>query len=213
MSRLKVVIFLSLVFFTQNLFAQVDTVTFHFLPDIANTYKLKCQAQKVNFEGNDTIVTPFELSDTVNGAYTFNWGGTVEPESADNIPLASYEFTSPGTYVFDISIYEDASGKTYTDSKTFEIRDIIRVPNVFTPNNDDKNDLFIVKSNGIDVLEISIFTKTGAMVYSTKSPIIVWDGRNSSGSIMSEGVYYYVLTSEDSSVSQKGFFHLYDPQD
>ncbi|MFC2150933.1 gliding motility-associated C-terminal domain-containing protein [Bacteroidota bacterium] len=212
MNRLKAVILLSAIFLAQNLFAQVDTITFRFLPDIANTFKLRCQAQKVNFSGTDTILMPFELSDTVNGAYTFDWGGTIEPQSTDDIPLASYEFTSPGINVFSISIYEDATGKTYTDSKTFEIRDIIRVPNVFTPNDDGINDLFIVRANGIDVLEISIYSRTGTIVYSERAPIIVWNGRNSSGSVLSAGIYYYVLKSEKAGVpAQNGFFYIFDP--
>jgi gliding motility-associated-like protein len=207
MGKLKVFIYFAFFLIVNSAFSQIDTIDFRFVPDVA-TYKIRCHAEKIT--AGDT--TFFEVSDTLNGAYTIDWGGDQEPVF-DGLPLVNYEFNAPGTYSFTLSVYEDATGTTFTRTKTFDIRDIIVVPNVFTPNNDGQNDLFIIRANGVDPLQISIYSRNGAMVYSTKSPIIVWDGRNSSGSLMSEGVYYYVLTSEDSSVEQKGFFHLFDPQD
>ncbi|MFC2096300.1 gliding motility-associated C-terminal domain-containing protein [Bacteroidota bacterium] len=209
MSRIKVFVYLVLFLIANNAISQVDTVTIRFIPDAA-TFKLRCQAEKVNIVGTDTTYEAFSLADTVNGAYVFDWSGTQEPNSEDGLPLVSYEFGATGVYTFNLSVYEDATGITYTDSKDFEIRDIIRVPNVFTPNGDGVNDLFVVRANGVVPLEISIYSRTGTLVYNNRSPIIVWDGRNSSGSELSQGIYYYVLKSDDPAVpTQNGFFHLY----
>jgi gliding motility-associated-like protein len=208
MNRFKVVIFLSIIFFTQNLFAQVDTVTFRFERDIS-TFKVRCIAQKIV----DVDTTEFNTETTpVDTNYTYTWSGD-GIISNNGVPRVTYSFGASGIYSVSLDVVHKPSGKLYKETKPIAIVDNIIVPNVFTPNGDGANDLFIIRANGINVLEISIYTKTGAMVYSTKSPIIVWDGRNSSGSKMSEGVYYYVLTSEDSAISQNGFFHLYDPQD
>ncbi len=207
MSKIKVFVYLVLFLIAGNAVAQVDTITFRFEPDVSS-YNIFCQAQKVNISGTDTSYTNFEISDTVNSAYTFNWGGDTEPY-VDGLPRVRYEFAAPGIHTFNVSIFENSTGKTYTDSKTFEIRDVVIVPNVFTPNGDGVNDLFIVKANGITPLEIWIYSRTGTQVFNEKAPIIVWDGRNSSGSELSQGIYYYVLKSDDSSVSQNGFFHLY----
>ena len=206
MGRLKVFIYFILFLIASSAIAQtpVDTITFRFEPDVA-TYRIRCHAQKV--VAGDTSF--FEITDTLNGAYTLDWGGDIEP-IVDGLPLVTYEFLTPGIKTFSLSVLEDATGKTFTESKTFEIIDAIRVPNVFTPNNDGINDLFIIRSNGIVPLEISIFSRTGTLVYSAKSPIIVWDGRNSSGSELSGGIYFYILKSDDPAVQdQKGFFHLY----
>ena len=213
MSRIRVFICLFILLFSQKLLAQVDTVTFRFEPDYA-TFKIKCIAQKVNVVSGDSTFTDFQITDTVNGAYTFDWSGSEVPkDNVDYLPSAWFKFNAGGSYVFDLAVFEDASGKTYTDSKTFEVLDIIIVPNVFTPNNDGVNDLFIIRANGDDPLEISIYSRTGTLVYNTTSPIIVWDGRNSSGSIVSEGIYFYILKSEDPTVPvQKGFFHLYNKE-
>lgn len=206
MGRIKVFIYLALFLVTSNAIAQIDTVTFSFVPDVA-TYRIRCQAQKVNVVSGDTTFTDFQIEDTA--AYTFDWGGTKNP-NIDGIPLVTYEFDGPGVYSFTLSVYEDVSGKTFIETKSFEIRDLIRVPNVFTPNDDGINELFIVNSNGITPLEITIFSRTGTMVYQQRAPIIVWDGRNSSGSELSDGVYFYILKSDDPNIPvQKGFIHLY----
>ena len=208
MNRIKVIIYLFILLLSKQLVAQVDTVSFNFVPDVA-TFKIKCQSQKVNIVGTDTTFVDFVIADTVNGAYTFDWGGDIEP-LIDGLPLVTYQFTTPGVYTFDLSIYEDATGKTITDSKTFEIHDLIRVPNVFTPNGDGLNDQFRINANGITPLEIWIYSRTGTLIFNTKSPIIVWDGRSSSGSVVSEGVYFYKLVSDDPVVpEQQGFFHIY----
>jgi gliding motility-associated-like protein len=207
MGKLKAFIYLTLFLIANNAFSQVvpiDTIDFRFVNDVA-TYRIRCHAQKV-IAGDTTF---FEVSDTLNGEYRLDWGGDIEPQ-IDGLPFVTYEFIAPATYTFTLSVYEDATGTTFTRTKTFQIRDVIVVPNVFTPNGDGVNDLFVVRANGINVLEMSIFSRSGSMVYSSKSPIIVWDGRNSSGSEMSEGIYYYVLKSDDPAVpDQTGFIHMY----
>lgn len=203
MTRAKVLIYI-LVFFVVSLkgFSQIDTVTFRFIPAAAS-FEVKCQAQKIISGDTSDFVT----TDTAD--FVFNWSGDQIPNS-NGFPSTSFNFDAAGTYTFSLEVTEKTSGDNYIETKTFEIRDVLRIPNVFTPNNDGVNDLFIVRSNGIVPLEISIYSRTGTLVFKSKAPIIVWDGRNTSGSIVSPGVYYYVLTSDDPAVeTQNGFIHVY----
>jgi len=210
MIKIKATIFIFFLFLTQNLFAQIDTVTFEITPDIGNAYKLSCQAYKVNFGTTDTTFNEFELSDTVNSAYTINWSGSEAPTSEANIHRATYLYTAPGTYNILLTVTEASSGNTFTATETVTIEDNIHVPNVFTPNDDGINDLFVVRSNGVDPIEIFIYSRTGTLVYKDKAPILVWDGRNASGSKVSQGIYYYILKpSNPAHQEQKGFFHVF----
>src|SRR6056297_1492975 len=185
-----------------NGFAQVDDVTFKFM-NTAASFKVKCQAQKI-FSGD---TTDFVISDTAD--YVFNWIGDVTPFE-NYFPSASFFFDAAGTYSFTLEVTDKASATVYSETRTDSIQDTLKIPNVFTPNNDGINDLFIVESNGVIPLEISIFSRTGTLVFKTKAPIIVWDGRNNSGSMVSQGIYYYILTSEDPTVeAQKGFIHVF----
>ncbi|MGC9374769.1 MAG: gliding motility-associated C-terminal domain-containing protein [Bacteroidales bacterium] len=185
-----------------NGFAQVDDVTFKFM-NTAASFKVKCQAQKI--WAGDT--TDFTISDTAD--YAFNWKSYVTPFE-NYLPSASFFFDAAGTYSFTLEVTDKTSATVHSETKTYAIHDTLKIPNVFTPNNDGINDLFIVESNGIIPLEISIFSRTGTLIFKTKAPIIVWDGRNTSGSMVSPGIYYYILTSEDPAVeAQKGFIHVF----
>ena|SRR6056297_3361095 len=183
-------------------FAQVDAVTFRFV-NTAASFEVKCQAQKIL--AGDT--TDFVISDTSD--YAFYWSGTELPFE-NSFPSASYFFDEAGTYSFTLDVTDKNSATVYSETRTNSIQDTLKIPNVFTPNNDGINDLFIVKANGVTPLEISIFSRTGTLIFKTKAPIIVWDGRNNSGSMVSQGIYYYILTSEDPTVeAQKGFIHVF----
>ena len=85
------------------------------------------------------------------------------------------------------------------------------VPNVFSPNGDRINDYFIVDTPDGKIYDFRIFTRTGTQVYHTSSPQLFWDGRNTSGIDLPEGIYYYVIElAEDSNTEGiKGFIYLF----
>lgn len=205
MGRLKVIILLSTIFLTSSLFAQVDTVTFRIERDVS-TFKVNCFAQKV--VGTDT--TDFNIETTPTDTnYTYTWSGD-GVILTNGLPRATYSFSTSGNYSITLDVTHVPSGKAYEETKPVEIIDDIIIPNVFTPGDDGHNDLFIVKANGITPLEISIYSRSGTLVHKSEAPIIVWDGRNSSGSFVSKGVYYYILNSADPSIkTRKGFIHVY----
>lgn len=210
MKKKKVFLYLAFLFLSGNLFAQIDTINFRFVPDPV-TFKISCQAQKGKIIGADTSFVDFILPNDTT--YTYDWGGSQEPIN-DGLPFATFEFAAEGTYNFTLSVTEKSSGTVYaTNPKPFTIKDLIQVPNVFTPNDDGINDLFVVKANGQEPIEITIFTKTGTKVYEQKSPIIVWDGRNTSGSLVSQGLYYYVLETYESEPIKGFVYVIYDPAD
>lgn len=66
------------------------------------------------------------------------------------------------------------------------------LPNAFTPNNDNANDLYIpFPYCFIESIELSIFNRWGQLVYETKDPNIDWNGENLNGKQLPEGTYYY----------------------
>ncbi len=85
------------------------------------------------------------------------------------------------------------------------------VPNVFTPNGDGIHDYFEVATDGVAVYEFNVFTRTGTRIFRSNSPRIFWDGTNSAGLDLKEGVYYYVIEEEGDSApySSAGFVYLF----
>jgi gliding motility-associated-like protein len=71
--------------------------------------------------------------------------------------------------------------------------DNIYVPNIFTPNNDGSNDMFLVRGNTIQTLKCQIINRWGQIVYEWDTPQGGWDGTTIAGEPSSSGTYYYLL--------------------
>ena len=66
------------------------------------------------------------------------------------------------------------------------------LPNVFTPNSDGSNDLYIpFPYCFIEGVEFQVFNQWGQMVFQTQDPDIKWDGKNLKGKDLAEGTYFY----------------------
>ena len=69
------------------------------------------------------------------------------------------------------------------------------LPNVFTPNGDGHNDLFIPfpeTAGSVESIEISIYNRWGRIVFEGTDPMVNWDGRHyKSGEECPEGTYFY----------------------
>lgn len=66
------------------------------------------------------------------------------------------------------------------------------LPNAFTPNGDGQNELFVpYPFRFIDQVEFQVYNRWGALVFETSDPNLNWDGRDSNGNELAEGVYFY----------------------
>ncbi|QRR02672.1 T9SS type B sorting domain-containing protein [Dyadobacter sandarakinus] len=70
------------------------------------------------------------------------------------------------------------------------------LPNVFTPNNDGKNDIFQPYEcpSFVQSVEFKAFNRWGAQVYSTRDVNINWNGTTNNGKELAAGQYYYEAT-------------------
>ncbi len=69
-----------------------------------------------------------------------------------------------------------------------------RLPNVFTPNHDLINDLFVPYPGytSVERVEMQIFNRWGVLVFETIDPEIKWDGKDkNTNKLCPEGVYFY----------------------
>lgn len=71
--------------------------------------------------------------------------------------------------------------------------DLLFIPNVFTPNNDNSNDLFIVKSKfDCEPIIIHLYNRWGELLFQEESESIVWDGKYKNTDV-AQGVYFYII--------------------
>jgi gliding motility-associated-like protein len=81
--------------------------------------------------------------------------------------------------------------------------------NFFTPNNDGKNDYFVVD----DLIAVSgmifkVHTSQGLEVYRQRDYDNTWNGVDKQGKELPKGVYYYLFTAENGETIYKGSITL-----
>ena len=79
-------------------------------------------------------------------------------------------------------------------------------PNVITPNSDGINDLFEIE-NLPENTEVIILNRWGNVVFSSTNYQNNWDGKDTSGKELADGVYTYKFTTEKGTIGH-GFVHL-----
>lgn len=94
------------------------------------------------------------------------------------------------------------------------------LPNVFTPNGDGNNDLFVpFPYKFVKDIELKIYNRWGNLVFETTDPDIEWNGVSTeTDKLLVEGVYYYVCKVNTirligiDPVELHGFVHLFHDQ-
>lgn len=95
---------------------------------------------------------------------------------------------------------------------------VYTLPDVFTPNNDGSNDVYIpFPYRYVKDIELKVFNRWGTLVFETTDRDIQWNGTIAeSGEVASDGVYYYTITvntirlSGIAPINFSGYFHIID---
>ena len=88
---------------------------------------------------------------------------------------------------------------------------MIEVPNIFTPNGDGLNDLFIIKNKTLKEFRCIILNRWGVKMYEWDNANKGWDGKTEKGAECTPGVYFYIVTGtgDDNVIYEfHGAFHL-----
>lgn len=136
----------------------------------------------INF--NNTSETPF-------GNYFWSFGDG--SQSNENNP--THSFSETGEYIVTLSDSNAFCKDSYSETLVFESPNTIFIPNVFTPNNDNVNDFFLIKGYNISSLDCKIFNRWGEKIYSWNEIDGFWDG-SYNGKAASDGTYFYILKVE-----------------
>jgi len=131
--------------------------------------------------------------DIMNGFNAYYVDGT-------SIPTNSFDAYVAGTYIVSVS-----DKNTCINSDTLLIfnscPDVV-IPNLFTPNMDDKNEVFYIKGL-LPESTLRIYNRWGNLVYINKNYDNDWDGES-----LSDGVYYYDLQNSYYSQIWKGWVQI-----
>lgn len=156
----------------------------------------------IDFIYTDTMFLPSFLyyfdgtvtnRDTLPYYYSWNFDQTAFQPS-DTIEI--HTFPEEGS--FYVCFLVDAGlGCIDTICKSIDTKNVLEAPNVFSPNGDGQNDVFVVRTNGANEFVMDIFNRWGAIVYSLTAQRLQWDGRSSAGVVLPAGTYYYHISCPD----------------
>ncbi len=118
-------------------------------------------------------------------------------------PLASP--TQSTTYYVTVT---DGNGCVSTDSVRIEVDEssVLFIPNVFSPNGDNLNDILYVRGGGIESFVFRVYDRWGALMFETSDLSVGWDGTYK-GEPVVQGVYVYGMTGkyfDGKAIEEKG---------
>ncbi len=136
---------------------------------------------------------PITFLDSSSGSVQWAWNfGNGQNSTIENPQTA---FANSGVYTIR-QIVTDKNGCQDSVSKSLDIKCSLKVPNVFTPNGDGVNDVFLIQGLCITQYTLEILDRWGLLVYSGNQSSAAWDGHTPSGQMCPEGTYYYTLKAE-----------------
>lgn len=74
---------------------------------------------------------------------------------------------------------------------------IIKMPDVFSPNGDNTNDLFFIETEGLLDFNIVILNSSSSVVFQSTDVNFKWDGYDRFGEEAPNGRYVYFITAKD----------------
>jgi gliding motility-associated-like protein len=177
-------------------FAASSTITF--LPD-------SCLQSSISF----TITTTSPINQ-------INWNFGDPNSGANNSSSSlnpSHLFSEIGTYQITATVEFDCYTETVTQNITVvDCSDTIipilpfEFPNVITTNGDGINDLFEIQNLPANT-KVMIINRWGNVVLKSDNYQNNWDGKDSSGKELVDGVYTYKFKTKDGRIGH-GFVHL-----
>lgn len=141
-------------------------------------------------EGTQLYVSP-------SSGFTYSW----TPPFFLNNPNIWNPYSTPpvpSTTTYTVSLTEDGTGCQFLRTITiyaFEINcgepDVF-IPNAFTPNGDNENDVLYVRGRNVEKMVLKIYNRWGELVFETDKQSVGWDG-TFKGELVDPAVFVYYL--------------------
>lgn len=157
-------------------------------------------------------IAPLEINftDTSSGGNVFIWNFGDGNTSTNQNPINTY--TAGGTYTVELIVSSGLCSDTAYTIIIVQDGLSLEIPNVFTPNNDGSNDIFMLRSTGIKEISLQIFNRWGTKLYDFIGPKAAWDGKSNNGENVPEGTYFFFVKAlgyDGKEIEKNGTVHLF----
>tara|TARA_B100000767_G_scaffold12005_1_gene11627 strand:+ start:49 stop:2286 length:2238 start_codon:yes stop_codon:yes gene_type:complete len=115
-----------------------------------------------------------------------------------------------GTFYVEVKDFNGCDGVSNFAIVNTQPQTNLFIPNTFTPNGDDHNELFSIIGDNIKTFSIQIFNRWGELMFMSKSIDKSWDGTFKNKKVQ-EGTYYYnvkVLGDDNINIELPGSLNI-----
>jgi gliding motility-associated-like protein len=144
--------------------------------------KFTIKASKKDPSCGESVGSIEVTADPANLPYTYTWS----PNTTNTTNTATG--LSAGKYTVKVSVNGCDIEETLDINTAPEV--FVKIPNVFTPNLDNTNDVWRVDTKCVNNLNVVIYNRWGNVVYKYNDVKGEWDGQIN-GEKVTQGVYFY----------------------
>lgn len=130
-----------------------------------------------------------------------NWEWTFGTVGTSSLQNPYFVFPDTGYYPVQLIVTNNFGCTDTTEgSISIDAITVFYAPNAFTPNDNGKNDEFMVKADGIDFssFEMTIWNRWGEQIFKSNDINKGWNGKkNNSGELVQQDVYVWKVNLKD----------------
>lgn len=159
--------------------------------------------------GIKPLIVSFNNTSSNTTTYSWNFGNG---NTSNSTNPGNETYNSAGTYSV-ILVGTSSNGCTGYDTVIINVQEAqpwIEIPNVFTPNSDMVNDLFLINHYNITDMDVVIYDRWGLEMTHWNSLNGTWDGKVN-GKNVPDGTYFFLLQATDvlgNNIKKQGAFSL-----
>ena len=145
---------------------------------------VRCAPVSVDFNA-----TYSNLDSICDKEISLNWDVDTDKKVSNNLKL-KYLFTKGGEFPITFSVNKTSLTKNITVLPPDSCYKNLFIPNTFTPNGDQINDVFHVRGTNLRHLELHIFNRFGEEIFYTNDYKKGWDGTYKGEKLSPQTLYY-----------------------
>lgn len=147
--------------------------------------------------GGDELTLTAEVPDPNMEGLIYTWYADGENIGETTTNVFQTTAIGDGDVNYSVDITTPGDCMTTDDVSVYILTADVEIPNVFTPNKDEVNEIFKVYTNGVNsVVTLKVFNRWGQVVYEGQGDDAAWDG-TFKGKEAPVDVYIYYVSFED----------------